>query len=270
MNEESTVGAVIVGVDGSEASANALRWAIHEAAGRNVTLRIVHATGVDAPLAGVSRPDDEDAQRALRTAAAIGRAASVPITVETALVWGPVSTALIDESRTAAMVCVGSTGIGANAGEVLGATAAALAENAHCPVAIIRSAPHRPVGRVDWIVVGVDDHPGNDGVIECTMAEARLLGAPVLAVGVWSEDLGETTYDDLDDRMAKWKARYPDVQIHPVATRGSLGQFLAGRTDETLQLAVLGQNDVDEIAFLVWPQNQPADRHRECSVLVVR
>lgn len=104
------------------------------------------------------------------------------------------------------MVCVGSTSIGANAGEVLGATAA--------------------------------------------------------VVGVWS--------DELDDRMATWKARYPDVQIHPVATRGSLGQFLAGRTDETLQLAVLGQNDVDEIAFLVWPQNQPADRHRECSVLVVR
>ena len=37
------------------------------------------------------------------------------------------------------MICVGSVGIGAVAREFLGSTAAALAEKAHCPVAIIRT-----------------------------------------------------------------------------------------------------------------------------------
>ena len=73
----------------------------------------------------------------------------------------------------------------------------------------------------------------------------------MLAVGVWAEDLGETTYDELDRRMEKWKLRYPGVHIHPVATRGSIGQFLAGHADESVQLAVLGESDVDQIAYLV-------------------
>jgi nucleotide-binding universal stress UspA family protein len=270
MNELSTAAAVVVGVDGSEASVNALRWAIAEAVGRNVALRIVHVTGVDEAPVGASRPGPEDAERTLHAASAVVKAAGVPVSVETDLVWGPVSAALIDESRTAAVVCVGSVGIGASAGELLGATAAALTENAHCPVAIIRSAPHRSVGGVDWIVVGIDDHPDNDTVIECTLDEARLRGAPVLAVGVWAEDLDETSFDELASRMATWTQRYPDVHIHSVVTRGCIGRFLADRTDESWQLAVLSRHDVDQIAFLVWPQDQLTDRRRDCSVMVVR
>ncbi len=184
--------------------------------------------------------------------------------------WGAVSTVLVDESRTAALICLGSVGIGAAARELLGSTAAALAENAHCPVAIIPSPHDKPVAGVDWIVVSVNDHPGNDAVIECAMNEAQLRRAPVLAVGVWAEDVGETSYDELDRRVEEWKQRYPDVQIRPVATRGSIGRFLAGHTDESVQLAVLGAGDVDQIAYIVWPHSDPAVERGECSILVVR
>ena len=92
-------------------------------------------------------------------------------------------------------------------------------------------------------------------------------GAPQLAVGVGAEDLGETTYDELDRRMAKWKLNYPEAPIHPVATKGGIGHFLATHADETVQLTVIGDRDVDQIAYLVWPDCHPEAQHGERSVM---
>jgi nucleotide-binding universal stress UspA family protein len=266
---DRSASAVIVGADGSQAAANAVRWAIDEAISRDVPLRIVHVTGVEKQPADDVRREIEYAETSLRAATAVVDATGKPVKVETDILWGPVSTVLVDESSTATVLCVGSVGADGRTGEFLGSTAAALAENAHCPVAIICGSHHKPVGGVDWIVVIVNDHPDNDGVIDCTLNEARLRRAPVLAVGVGAEDLGEISYDELDRHMEKWKLRYPDVHIHPVATRGSIGQFLAGHADESVQLAVLGENDVDQIAYLVWPQSHTDAQHGERSVLIV-
>jgi nucleotide-binding universal stress UspA family protein len=261
--------AVIVGVDGSQAAAVAVRWAIDEAINRDVPLRIVHVTGVEEQPADDVHREIENAETALRAATAVVDANGKPVKVETDILWGPVSTVLVDESRTATLLCVGYVGADGRTGELLGSTAAGLAESTHCPVAIVRSSHHKPVGGVDWIVVIVNDHPDNDAVIECALNEAQARRAPVLAVEVWAEDLGETTYDELDRRMEKWKLRYPDVHIHPVATRGSIGQFLASHADDSVQLAVLGEGDVDQIAYLVWPQSLTNAQHGERSVLIV-
>ena len=270
MKDGSASAAVVVGVDGSQAASNAVRWAIDEAVSRDVPLRIVHVTGVEEQPADDVRLEVEYAETSLRAATAAVEAAGKPVKIETDILWGAVSTVLVDESRTAALVCVGSVGIGAVARELLGTTAAALAENAHCPVAIIRSPHDKPLAGADWIVVSVNDHPDNDAVIECALNEAQLRRAPVLALGVWNVDLGETTYDELDRRMERWKLRYPDVRIHPVATRGSIGQFLAGHSDESVQLAVMGEGDVDQIAYIVGPHSHPIVRNGESSILIVR
>lgn len=47
MKDGSASAAVVVGVDGSQASSNAVRWAIDEAISRDVPLRIVHVTDVE-------------------------------------------------------------------------------------------------------------------------------------------------------------------------------------------------------------------------------
>ena len=102
------------------------------------------------------------------------------------------------------------------------------------------------------------------------MEEATLRRAPVLAVGVWREHLGERPYDELDRRVAQWKHRCPDVHIHPVATRAGIGRFLAELTDESVQLAVLGRADVDQLAYMVGPVSRPIVRHGDRSALIVR
>ena len=67
------------------------------------------------------------------------------------------------------------------------------------------------------IVVAVNDSPGNDDVVEQAMVEAQLRHAPVLALGVWRDDLGEMPHDELDRRVQFWIQRYPSVQIHAAA-----------------------------------------------------
>ena len=197
---------VVVGIDGSQAAIQAAEWAVDEAVSREVPLRLVEVIAEQvepAPFASVGnvQMEVEYAETALRIAAAAVAAAGKPVKVETAILRGDPATALIAESRNAEMVCVGSTGIGRFAKALLGSTVAELAEAAHCPVAIIRTQQSRPKPDSALIVVAVNDSPGNDDVVEQAMVEAQLRHAPVLALGVWRDDLGEMPYDELDRRV---------------------------------------------------------------------
>src|ERR1700727_2074664 len=107
---DRSASAVIVGADGSQGAANAVRWAIDEAISHDVPLRIVHVTGVEEQPADNVRREIEYAATSLRAATAVVDATGKPVKVETDILWGPVSTALVDESRTASVLCVGSVG----------------------------------------------------------------------------------------------------------------------------------------------------------------
>jgi nucleotide-binding universal stress UspA family protein len=265
---------VVVGIDGSQAAIQAAEWAVDEAVSREVPLRLVEviAERVEpAPFASVGnvRMEVEYAETALRIAAAAVAAAGKPVKVETVSLRGNPATALIAESRNAEMVCVGSTGIGRLARALLGSTVAELAEAAHCPVAIIRTQQSRPKPDSALIVVAVNDSPGNDDVVEQAMVEAQLRHAPVLALGVWRDDLGEMPGDELDRRVHFWERRYPSVQFHARATRTGITDFL-DVSDRRIQLAVIGSTDIDQVARLIGPHRHPILGHADCSVLIVR
>jgi len=265
---------VVVGIDGSQAAIQAAEWAVDEAVSREVPLRLVEviAERVEpAPFASVGnvQMEVEYAETALRIAAAAVAAAGKPVKVETAILRGDPATALIAESRDAEMVCVGSTGIGRFARALLGSTVAELADAASCPVAIIRTQQSRPKPGSSLIVVAVNDSPGNDDVVEQAIREAQLRHAPVLALGVWRQDLGEMPYDKLDRRVHFWERRYPSVQFHARATRTGIADFL-DVSDSRIQLAVIGSTDIDQVASLIGPHSHHILGHAECSVLIVR
>ncbi|HVQ50656.1 MAG TPA: universal stress protein [Mycobacterium sp.] len=257
---------VVVGVDGSDAAIDAAIWAIDEADSRDVPLRIVHVTHIEEQR--LATDDDfrlgvEYAEASLRAATAAVEATGARVKIETEVLWGTVKTVLIDESRHAAMICLGSVGIGAIVGKLLGSTAATLAKESQCPVAIIR-APRRPnPGHADWIVGAVDNRADNESVIEHAMAEARLRKAPMLAAGPWQEDV-------LNRLVAAWKQLFPDVHVYPVASRAGIAQFLSKNRDGSVQLAVIGSADAAQVAQIIGPHPHPLTGHGECSVLVVR
>ncbi|HTX93937.1 MAG TPA: universal stress protein [Mycobacterium sp.] len=271
MNNPQSPERIVVGIDGSEAAITAAKWAAREAVSRNIPLRLVHAvpewhsdtSGGDKSL------EVEYAQTSLRAADAALQAMDEPVKVECDIVYGSPERALIDESRDAAMVCLGSVGIGWVARKVLGSTAAAVAQKAHCPVAIIRTNRDGEQPDSGYIAVVVNESPGNDAVIEHGFREARLRQAPVLAMGVWRWGLGEIPYPQLDHRLGPWVSQYREVHVQPAAARTGATEFLT-RTTEPVQLAVVGREDADNVARMVGPITPHLGAHPGCSVLIVR
>jgi nucleotide-binding universal stress UspA family protein len=273
-NPNTPQSAVVVGIDGSQAAIQAAEWAVDEAVSREVPLRLVQVIPEEvepAPLASVGnvRMELEYGETALRIATAAVDAAGKPVKVETAILQGDPAAALIEESRDAKMICVGSVGIGRFARAILGSTAAELAEAAHCPVAIIRTQQSPPKPESALIVVTVNDSPDSDDVVEQAMEEAQLRHAPVLALGTLRKDSGDMPSDELNRRVECWGRRYPGVKIYAGATRTDIADFLAAM-DRTMQLAVVGSTDVDQVARLIGPHSHPILGHAECSVLIVR
>lgn len=262
---------VVVGIDGSDAAINAAKWAATEAVSRKIPLRLIHAIpqrDADGAPSDDSL-DTEYAQMALRAADAALQAMGDPVKVECDIVHGSPEAALIEASRDAAMVCVGSVGTGWLARKVLGSTAGAVAAKADCPVAIIRHNPEDTDSASGYIAVAVDESPGNDAVLEHGFREARLREAPILAMGTWRWGLGEIPYPQLDHRLGPWVSQYREVHVQPAAARHGAAEFLT-HTQESVRLAVIGSEEADKVARMVGPIAAHPGDHTGCSVLVVR
>jgi nucleotide-binding universal stress UspA family protein len=144
---------VLVGVNGSTASAAALRWAADEAGRRNAWLRVVRSwdPGFDllhAPYAG-SGGWPNAAQR--RAAAAESLAAQLrdafgPVIgddISAELAAGPAERVLVDRSAGADLLVVGAASAMASAGQAIGPVIRACLNRARCPVVVVRATPER-------------------------------------------------------------------------------------------------------------------------------
>lgn len=287
---DNDVMPVVVGIDGSDTALNAAMWAIDEAIGRDVPLRLVHV--VNAPRssreadAGLS-PEVEYGETALRAAYAAIANTGEPVKVETDVLWGPPTAALIEESQAAALVCVGSVGIGVLARAVFGSTAADLAQHAHCPVAVIRPRAGEQGAQTSWVAVGVEGCQANDTTMRMALIEARLRRAPVLAVGVQRNMFDATTLDEVERRVRRWRRHNRDVRIDTTTGRGDLADFLADNRDHLIRqypnrpaagendptgwpLAIVGDVDAARLASMVGPHDRALRKHAQCSVVVAR
>jgi nucleotide-binding universal stress UspA family protein len=265
---------VVVGIDGSQAAIQAAEWAVAEAVGRQVPLLLTYVISEHAepaPFASVGneRMEHEYGETALRIAAAAVEAVGEPVKVETVILRGEPTNQLVAKSRNAAMICIGSTGIGRVAKLFLGSTATDLAEAAHCSVAIIRSQRGQHVLGRSLIAVAVEDRPGDEIVVKQAIEEAGRRHIPLLALGTWRREVEEMAADELGRRMQLWRSRYPGVEVHTASTGTDVADFLAV-IDRRIELTVLGSNDTNQIARLIGPHRHPVLGNAECSVLIAR
>lgn len=144
---ETPAGRVVVGVDGSFSSVQALRFADQEARARAAALQVVHAWRL--PYLGFagrsgSLPQDvvdEFAARAGETLRGSLRRASIDTTrpdIEMWLVEGLPNLSLLHAAENADLLVVGSRGYGGWKGLLLGSVSAQCVTQAPCPVAVIR------------------------------------------------------------------------------------------------------------------------------------
>lgn len=133
---------IVAGVDGSEESEHALRWAVHQAELTGARLHVVSAwqvpIGYGFPEAYIGT-DIEDGIRAnLRQVLHDTPTGDVPVT--SAVINGVPAAVLVEASRAAELLVVGSRGRGAFAGLLLGSVSAHCVTHAHCPVTVVRTA----------------------------------------------------------------------------------------------------------------------------------
>jgi nucleotide-binding universal stress UspA family protein len=265
---------VVVGIDGSRAAIHAAEWAVEEAVSREVPLRLIYVIpeqSEPAPFAAVGneRMEVEYGETALRIASAAVTARGEAVKIESAILKGDSASQLVAESCYAAMVCVGSTGVGRLAKALFGSTATEVAETAHCPVAIVRSQQSRPSTENALIAVAVENSPDSNQVVGHAMAEAHMRDAPVLAVGAWRRDSGAMADPDLDTCIQAWRNRYPDVGVSATSARAEVADYLAV-LDHPIQLVVIGAADIDQLTRLMERRHHHIGTHAERSVLIVR
>ena len=138
-------GRVVVGVDGSAESIDALRWAARHAAATAARVEVVTAWD---PRVGTAGPFIVAADGTYTTAQEVARESLArvvrvvygndrPPDVELRARRGHAADVLINESANAALLVIGSRGLGEVAGLLLGSVSARCAEKARCPVLIM-------------------------------------------------------------------------------------------------------------------------------------
>ncbi|BAX92982.1 universal stress protein [Mycobacterium shigaense] len=260
---------VSVGIDGSPAAIAAALWGADEAMAHAVPLRLIAVIKQTHPSTDDYARDLAHAEKSLHEAQLAVEATRKSVVIETDIPRGRPGAVLVEASRDAMIVCVGSVGIGRYARSILGSSASELAEKAYCPVAVIRTGSDRPPPDINWIVVRLTDTPDNDAVIKYAAREAALRRAPMLVLGGRPEELTEQADGMFARRVEDWRKRHPEVRVYPITTKREIATFL-NDNDARVQLAVISGGEAGQLARLVGPSGHPLFHHPECSVLVVR
>ena len=140
---------IVVGVDGSEPSIDALRWAARQAAVTGAALHVVTAwTFPNEPTPFEVVPDlpvrpEQLSKVESKLTELIGRVVPATSGVEATarVVTGRASEVLIEESRHARLLVVGNRGRGAFAKALLGSVSERCVRHASCPVVVVHGNP---------------------------------------------------------------------------------------------------------------------------------
>ncbi|MDK1345149.1 universal stress protein [Streptomyces sp. 378] len=287
-------GPVVVGVDGSESSLAAVEVAAGEASMRGLGLRVVHAfvwPGLHAPLGSSPLGPVEGemhrlVERTMAESVARARAVAPEVDVSHAVIGGEPLGVLAAESRAAALVVVGSRGLGTFNSLLLGSVAVHLAAHGHCPVMVVRGRP----GPTGPVLLAVDGSPAGEGAVDFAFTEASLRGADLLALhawGTWTErayhgpgDSPAVLYDvdrlgDEEERLlaealSGHLPRYPDVTVRRCLVQDRARPALI-EASESAQLVVVGARGRGGFAgLLLGSVSQALLHHAHCPVAVVR
>jgi nucleotide-binding universal stress UspA family protein len=134
---------IVVGVDGSTGSLEALKWAARQAELTASTLEIVIAWdwpgvyGWDIPLSPEYDPEAE-ARKKVQSIAAETQREHPQLTVRVRVERGYPAPILVSRSESADLLVVGSRGFGEFVGMLLGSVSEYCTAKAHCPVMIYR------------------------------------------------------------------------------------------------------------------------------------
>jgi nucleotide-binding universal stress UspA family protein len=138
--EERTMSRIVVGVDGSLASAEALRWAVDEARARQARLDVVMVWTSPTPIVATLRAADEvDEQCRLQVQEMLAADGldTAGLSIHPRVLRGPAGPALVDAAGGADLLVVGSEGRGRFTGLLVGSVSLYCVSKAPCSVVVV-------------------------------------------------------------------------------------------------------------------------------------
>lgn len=287
----SMVQPVVVGVDGSPPSQQALQWAAKAAMARDLPLAILYASQLAGTVDSyeyVSPEAEEAGQQLLSKTESEVKDRFPDLACSTEFAHESPASALVNASRQAALVVVGNRGHGGFHDLLLGSTSLHTAMHAHCSVAVIRPpTPKEQGGAVGRIVVGVDASLPSQAALRLAFAEAGSTGRPVTAVHAFTSAL--TAYppalmpqvsdlkadrDRAADLLARellpWQAEHPDIEVDTVIVQGDASWALV-QYSQGAHLVVVGSRGLGGFAGLIFGSvGHVLIHHAGCPVLIAR
>lgn len=255
---------IVVGVDDSPASTVAVQWAARDAVLRDVALTVVH---VAPPLSTTwSRsmvPNDLDTWKTSTGKQVVANAMEAAreatgdddaLQMDSEFYIAMTVPTLVDVSKRAQMIVVGSRGSGAVARVVLGSVSSALIRHAHCPVAVIKDDASLTAHAASLpVLVGIDGSPASDAATMVAFDEAGRRGVDLVALHAWNDFSGcdvtgpnwtareQQAKTILAERLAGWQERHPGVSLTTTVVCDSPAMQLVAES-KNAQLVVVGSH----------------------------
>jgi nucleotide-binding universal stress UspA family protein len=292
---------VVLGVDGSPGSTEALAWAMAAAARKGAVLEVVSAFPVDfywtdpylldRRQIDALRTDTEARTRSLvekaRTELAV---AAVPgassVAFEVIVVSGAPAEHLVQIAEGAALLVVGSRGRGGVRSTLLGSVALHCVTHATCPVVVVHPSP--ATASQPRVVVGADGSASARVALVRAMEEAEEIGAEVEAVAAfhmpnyWSDlygelvesiqDLRDAARRQAEDMLAEMlveAVQEPRVHVRVVTVEGPAGEVLVHQAAGATLLVVGSRSRSQLRGMLLGSAALHSVVHAPCPVMVV-
>ena len=281
---------VVAGVDGSPSSLTAADQAAVAAVARARPLLVVHGylhpLGYGVPLnpydLGVPAPTAV-AEKMLERVAAELADRHPGLRVEVRQVAGGPGATLVEESRRAELVVVGSRGVGGFAGLLLGSVGAQLAQHGHCPVLVVRPA-EQPIPVDGPVLVGVDgsesaayavalaadeaDRRDAELVLTHVRAPERGAPAPEVAAEATTAERAEAA-ELLGAAAARIREAHPELRVteRPVVAASPETALRDASADASL-VVVGSRGRGGFTGLLLGSVSQALVQHAHCPVLI--
>ncbi|MEH0416758.1 universal stress protein [Streptomyces sp. B21-083] len=214
---------LVVGIDGSEASLEAVDWAADDAARHGLPLHLLYAAAGDHEASAVISAASERARE---------HAPTVPLSKE--VLHGDAASALVDKGRNAFALALGSRGLGDLADMLLGSVSLSVAARADCPVVVVRGAPEHRDGRFGNIVVGVEEGEGSGTALQFALREAYVRSCRLTAVHAWNPSSRALTTRPAPSWYAMEAHRRPPSQVLDDALHGMAERYRDARVSSTV------------------------------------
>ncbi|ANH23359.1 Universal stress protein A [Corynebacterium pseudotuberculosis] len=259
---------VVVAVDGSEASNNAVRWAANTANKRGVPLRLaasytmpqfLYAEGMVPPQELFDELQTET-MATVEAARTLAHEVAPDIKIGYTIAEGSPIDMLLEMSSEVTMIVMGSRGLGGLSGMVMGSVSAAVVSHAKCPVVVVREDNQvTDANKYGPVVVGVDGSEVSQRATEFAFEEAQARGAKLVAIHTWMDMqvqaslaglaaaqqewnvIEEEQTQLLHDRIQPLLERFPDVNVDMVITRDRPIRALEDSAKDA-QLLVVGSH----------------------------